>query len=96
VIVASAALIGFAAAAILILVLALPPLLSLPQDVPRMADGMFTISYSCAVIVPIVSGLAWDATEVPAVAFIPITVGAVLIIVLAPTLRLGSRGGAGV
>ncbi len=94
VIVASAALIGFAAAAILILVLALPPLLSPPQDVPRMAAGMFTISYSCAVIVPIASGLAWDATGVPAVAFIPIAVGAVLIIILAPTLRLASRSGA--
>ncbi len=94
VIVASAALIGFAAAAILILVLALPPLLSKPEDVPRMAAGMFTISYSCAVVVPIVSGLSWDATGVPAVAFIPIALGAVLIIVLAPTLRLGSRDGA--
>ena len=96
VIVASAALIGFAAAAILILVLALPPLLSLPQDVPRMAAGMFTISYSCAVIVPIVSGLAWDATDVPAAAFVPIAMGAALILALAPTLRLGSRDGAGV
>ncbi len=96
VIVASAAVIGFAAAAILILALALPPLLSKPEDVPRMAAGMFTISYSCAVIVPVVSGLAWDATGVPAVAFIPIAMGSVLIIVLAPTLRLGSRGGNGV
>ena len=96
VIVASAALIGFAAAAILILVLALPPLLSLPQDVPRVAAGMFTISYSCAVIVPIVSGLAWDATNVPAAAFVPIAMGAALIVALAPTLRLGSRDDAGV
>jgi MFS transporter, CP family, cyanate transporter len=94
VIVAAAAVIGFAAAAILILVLALPPLLSLPHDVPRMAAGMFTISYSCAVVVPVVSGLAWDATGVPAAAFIPIAIGASLIIVLAPTLRLGRRGGA--
>ena len=53
-----------------------------------MAAGMFTISYSCAVIVPIVSGLAWDATDVPAAAFIPIALGAVLVVVLAPTLRL--------
>jgi CP family cyanate transporter-like MFS transporter len=94
VIVAAAAVIGFAAAAILILVLALPPLLSLPHDVPRMAAGMFTISYSCAVVVPVVSGLAWDATGVPAAAFVPIAIGATLIIVLAPTLRLGRRGGA--
>jgi CP family cyanate transporter-like MFS transporter len=93
VIVASAALIGFAAAAILILMLALPALLSPPEDVPRTAAGMFTISYSCAVIVPIVSGLAWDATDLPPVAFVPIALGAVLIIVLAPTLRLASRGG---
>jgi MFS transporter, CP family, cyanate transporter len=95
VIVASAGLIGFAAAAILILVLALPALLSKPEDVPRMAAGMFTISYSCAVVVPIVSGLAWDATGVPGAAFIPIAMGALLIIVLAPTLRLAGRGGAG-
>jgi CP family cyanate transporter-like MFS transporter len=88
VIIASAALVGFAAAAILILVLALPPLLSPPEDVPRMAAGMFTISYSSAVIVPIVSGLAWDATDVPAAAFIPIAMGAGLILVLAPPLRL--------
>jgi CP family cyanate transporter-like MFS transporter len=95
VIVASAALVGFAAAAVLILMLALPPLLSAPEDVPRMAAGMFTISYSCAVIVPIVSGLAWDATGVPASGFVPIALAVALIIVLAPTLRLHSKGGAG-
>jgi MFS transporter, CP family, cyanate transporter len=94
VIVAAAALVGFAASAVLILMLALPPLLSEPEDVPRMAAGMFTISYSCAVIVPIVSGLVWDATGVPATGFVPIAVGALLIIVFAPTLRLQSRGGA--
>jgi CP family cyanate transporter-like MFS transporter len=74
--------------------LALPPLLSAPEDVPRMAAGMFTISYSCAVIVPIISGLVWDATGVPATGFVPIAVAALLIIVFAPTLRLHDRGGA--
>ena len=44
-------------AAILILVLALPPLLSPPDDVHRVTAAMFTISYSCAVIVPVISGL---------------------------------------
>jgi MFS transporter, CP family, cyanate transporter len=94
VIVGAAALVGFAASAVLILMLALPPLLSKAEDVPRMAAGMFTISYSCAVIVPIVSGLVWDATGVPATGFVPIAVAALLIIVLAPTLRLQDRGGA--
>jgi MFS transporter, CP family, cyanate transporter len=93
-IVAAAALVGFSAAAVLILMLTLPPLLSAPEDVPRVAAGMFTISYSCAVIVPIVSGLVWDATGVPATGFVPIAVAALLIIVFAPTLRLDSRGGA--
>jgi CP family cyanate transporter-like MFS transporter len=94
VIVGAAALVGFAASAVLILMLALPPLLSEPEDVPRMAAGMFTISYSCAVIVPIISGLVWDATGVPATGFVPIAVAALLIIGFAPTLRLQSRGGA--
>jgi CP family cyanate transporter-like MFS transporter len=94
VIVAAAAVVGFAASAVLILMLTLPPLLSPPEDVPRMAAGMFTISYSCAVIVPIVSGLVWDATGVPATGFVPIAVAALLITVFAPTLRLESRGGA--
>ncbi len=93
-IVAAAALVGFSASAVLILMLALPPLLSAPEDVPRMAAGMFTISYSCAVIVPIVSGLVWDATGVPATGFVPIALAALLIIVFAPTLRLHDRGGA--
>jgi MFS transporter, CP family, cyanate transporter len=96
VIVASAAVVGFSAAAVLILMLALPPLLSAPEDVPRMAAGMFTISYSCAVIVPILSGLAWDATGVPATGFVPIALAATLIIVLAPTLRLHGKSGVGV
>jgi hypothetical protein len=46
------------------------------------------------VIVPIASGLVWDATGVPATGFVPIAVAALLIIVFAPTLRLHDRGGA--
>jgi len=52
---------------------------------------MFTISYSCAVIVPIVSGLAWDATGLPAMAFAPMAMIALMMIGLAPTLGLSSR-----
>jgi MFS transporter, CP family, cyanate transporter len=87
-IVTSAALLGFSAAVILVLMLALPPLLSPPEDVHRMSAGMFTISYSCAVVVPIVSGLGWDLTGIPVVAFLPIGLASLLLIVLAPTIRL--------
>jgi len=88
VVVASAGLIGFSTASVLILILALPPLLSRQEDVPRMAAGMFTVSYSCAVIVPIVSGIAWDATGLPAMAFVPMAMIAAMMIGLAPTLGL--------
>jgi len=56
-----------------------------------MAAGMFTISYSCAVIVPILSGLAWGLDRRAAAAFVPMAVGVVLMIGLAPTLGLASR-----
>jgi MFS transporter, CP family, cyanate transporter len=86
-IVSGAALLGFSAAGILVLMLALPPLLAPPDDVHRISAGMFTISYSYAVIVPIVSGLGWDLTGIPAVAFAPIGLSALLLIGLAPTIR---------
>jgi CP family cyanate transporter-like MFS transporter len=91
VILASTGLIGISAASLLILVFALPPLLNRTEDVPRMAAGMFTISYSCAVIVPILGGIAWDLTGVPAAAFVPMVVSVLLTIGLAPTLGLASR-----
>jgi len=68
-IVAGCALLGFAASSIFVLILALPPRLSAPDDVHRVSAAMFTISYSCAVIVPIISGIAWDLTRVPSIAF---------------------------
>lgn len=86
-VVAAAALQGFAAASILILVLALPPLLSAPDDVHRVTAAMFTISYSCAVIVPIVSGAIWDWTATPAFAFLPIGICGMALIILAPAIN---------
>jgi MFS transporter, CP family, cyanate transporter len=86
-IVTGAAVLGFATAATLVLMLALPPLLSAPDDVHRTSAGMFTISYSCAVVVPTISGLAWDLTGSPFVAFVPIALSALPLIILAPTIH---------
>ncbi len=85
--VAAATLQGFAAAAILVLVLALPPLLSPPDDVHRVTAAMFTISYSCAVIVPVVSGMAWDISGIAGSAFIPVGLCGILLIILAPAIN---------
>jgi CP family cyanate transporter-like MFS transporter len=90
-IIAAAALIGFSITLTFVLTLALPPMLSAPGDVHRLAAGMFTISYSTAVIVPTLSGLAWDLTGTPAAAFAPIAVCAVMLAAVAPTLPIGRR-----
>jgi CP family cyanate transporter-like MFS transporter len=92
-IVTGCALLGFSAAGILVLMFALPPMLSAPEDLPRTTAAMFTISYSCAVIVPIISGLAWDMTHIPAVAFVPIALCPFLLAALALTFDFRSEKG---
>ncbi|MFL9826363.1 CynX/NimT family MFS transporter [Rhodoplanes sp. SY1] len=86
VIVISSIVIGFCDATVLILIFALPTILARPDDVHRLAAGMFTISYSCAVITPILSGLAWDLSGEPLAAFVPILIGALLLAALAPSV----------
>jgi hypothetical protein len=56
---------------------------------------MLTIAYACAVIVPILSGLAWDVTGRGALAFLPIGACAVLVLILAPTIRFEPRDSVG-
>ena len=90
-VVAAAGLIGLSITLTFVLILALPPMLSAPGDVHRLAAGMFTISYSTAVVVPTASGLAWDLTGLPGAAFAPIAACAVMLVALAPTLPIGRR-----
>jgi MFS transporter, CP family, cyanate transporter len=92
-VVAAATVQGFAASIILILVLALPPLLSAPDDVHRVTAAMFTISYSCAVIVPVISGLAWDLTGIASTSFLPIALCGILLVILAPAINQVPRPG---
>jgi CP family cyanate transporter-like MFS transporter len=67
-----AALLGFSNAAALILGLSLPPLLCKPDDVARTSAGMFTLSYSGAVLLSIASGALWDMSGMPALSFVPL------------------------
>ncbi len=83
-----AAGVGFAAAAALVCVLALPPLLVEPGDVHRISAAMFTVTYTCSFGVPLIAGAAWDATHIPWVVFLPIAVAGVAGIGLALLLRL--------
>ena len=82
-----AGLLGFTGAVILSLALALPSILNAPDDVPRTSAGMFTISYSLAMVLSILGGWLWDLTHSPLAGFAPIAACGIVIIVLAPTVR---------
>src|SRR5688572_24132883 len=76
-VVACAAVIGFATAMTFAVVLALPPQLSAPGDTHRTAAGMFTISYTLAVMIPTLSGALWDWSGIPWMTFVPLAVCAI-------------------
>jgi len=80
-VITAAAFIGFTGAITFTPILALPALLSNPGDVPRTAAGMFTISYSCAIVIPTLCGALWDLTGKPWVAFVPLCVCSVALTV---------------
>lgn len=61
---------GFFGAFVLILTLSLPPQLVPLHDVHRLSAGMFTVSYGLTCTIPLIGGAIWDATGIPATAFI--------------------------
>ncbi len=86
-IVVCAGLLGFIGAVTMVLALALPSVLSAPDDVHRTSAGMFTVSYSCAMALSILGGWLWDVTHHPIAGFAPIALCGVVIAALAPTVR---------
>ena len=92
-IVAGAALVGFSSAFLMVLALALPPMLTVPDDVHRLSAGMFTVGYAAAFVIPLAGGALWDASHVPAAAFTPVALGALFALASAATLRLRNLRG---
>ncbi len=86
--VAAAALFGFMAAAVLVLTLALPPLMAARDDEHRLSAGIFTITYACSFLGPLLGGAVWDASGRAPLAFIPVGVASALILGLSLLLRL--------
>lgn len=76
------AAIGIGTAITMTATLALPALLAAPGDVPRIAAGMLTVSYTCAIIIPTICGLLWDVTGKPWTAFVPLCICSVSLTVL--------------
>lgn len=79
-------LIGLTTAITFAPILALPALLSIPGDVPRTSAGMFTVSYTCAIIIPTISGALWDTTGRPWTAFLPLCLCAVGLTLFGPVV----------
>ena len=82
-----AGVLGFTNTLVLVLALALPSLLSAADDVHRTTAGMFTISYSFAMLASIVGGWLWDLTQRPIASFAPVVLCCVVIVVLAGTVK---------
>jgi CP family cyanate transporter-like MFS transporter len=82
------AALGFCAGLVLVLSLALPPLLTGPDDVHRISAGMFTIAYLCSFSAPLLAGALWDATGLPVLAFLPALVSGPAMLLLAGGLSL--------
>ena len=87
----SAAAAGLGAAVTFIVTFGLPAVLSPPGEVHRMAGGMFTISYTIAVIVPILCGALWDLTGLPWTAFLPMALCAAGMTIFGTALTLRSK-----
>jgi len=92
----STAVVGFAAGAAFALGLILPPLLSKPEEVARVAAAMFTISYGTTVVVSLICGALWDITATARAAFLPIIIATIVPIVLIPTIRFDRNARVGV
>jgi CP family cyanate transporter-like MFS transporter len=88
-----AGILGFTNALTLTLALALPSLLSAPNDVHRTSAGMFTISYSFAMLMSIVGGALWDVTRIPMASFAPVALCGILIVMLSSTVKQAAAPG---
>lgn len=68
---------GMACSALLTLGMALPPLLARnPDDVARILAAALAISYTYAMLVSLVSGMAWDIGGMAVFAFVPVAIAA--------------------
>jgi len=89
-------LVGYAAAQVFMLVLALPPLLVPANDVHRLTAGITTIQYTTGFVAPLITGAVWDATAASATVVWMVVVCAIVQAIVPLGMRLPehTRGGA--
>lgn len=89
--------IGFLGAATsftMVMVLALPPMVTEHHNVHRLSAGILTISYCGTFLGNLAAGALWDATRMPIAAFAPTIAGLIVLTVVSIGIRLKSRDGA--
>src|SRR2546423_6566271 len=88
-----AALLGGSSAFVFTLGIALPPLLALPHEVARLTGITVSLTYAVAFVGPFVGGELWDVLRIPAMAFLPVGVASLMLIILGMLLPSRARFG---
>lgn len=81
-----AALLGGSSALVFTLGIALPPLLARPGEVARLTGITISLTYAVAFVGPLIGGQLWDVFHLPALAFLPVALASILLIVLGARL----------
>jgi len=77
-----AALLGGSSALVFTLGIALPPLLAEPYEVGKLTGITVSLTYAVAFLGPFVGGTLWDMFHLPAVAFTPVIIASLMLILL--------------
>ncbi len=81
-----AALLGGSSALVFTLGIALPPLLARPGEVARLTGITISLTYAVAFVGPLIGGQLWDLFHLPAMAFLPVALASIMLIVLGALL----------
>jgi CP family cyanate transporter-like MFS transporter len=87
----SVGLVGYAAAQVFMLVLALPALLVPADDVHRLTAGITTIQYSAGFFAPVIAGALWDATGSSSSVYLMVILAGIVQTLVPIGLRLPSH-----
>jgi CP family cyanate transporter-like MFS transporter len=88
----SGIVIGASLAVSFVITMVLALLLSPSDDVHRISAGMFTVSYSMALVLPVLCGALWDLTGLPWAAFVPVALCALTLTSIGAALTRSSAG----
>jgi CP family cyanate transporter-like MFS transporter len=81
-----ASVLGGCSALVFTLGIALPPLLAGPKEVARLTGITFSLTYCVAFVGPLIGGQLWDLFHLPAVAFLPVAVASITLMLLGALL----------